>query len=285
MRKARGFTIIELLVVMVIVSLLVAMAAVITRAITSQQRRSLTATRMQGVDAALLQYVMQNRRLPCPAFGNLPATDANYGKESARDDTNGCTTNEQHGIVPWIALGLGENDVADAWERRFTYRVQPVLAGKNGMDMSWCDPAGTGPVTAPGGQVAGACDTTCVNTNLLLCTPPSSFLSGAGNRGLAVQTVGGTPTMTPPGTGAAYVLISHGETGGGGYLNSATLATSTTTDGDEEKKNYANVALRAYYVDDAISDNPGATHFDDIVSRPSVLSVISKAGLGPRQHQ
>jgi hypothetical protein len=37
-------------------------------------------------------------------------------------------------------------------------------------------------------------------------------------------------------------------------------------------------------VDDGISDVSGATHFDDVVSRPTVLTVINKAGLGPRSH-
>jgi hypothetical protein len=123
---------------------------------------------------------------------------------------------------------------------------------------------------------------------LLTCTPPSAFLNG---KGLEVRTMNGTVVMNPAGgpppTGAAYVLVSHGETGGGGYLNTGVRYTSTVTDGTEESRNYADVAYAAgyYYVDDSIADVPGAaTHFDDIVSRPSVLAVISKAGLGPRSH-
>jgi hypothetical protein len=85
-------------------------------------------------------------------------------------------------------------------------------------------------------------------------------------------------------TGAAYVLTSHGESGGGAYLNSGVISTSTVTDGTEERKNYASAVLQPYYVDDSISDAGGVLHFDDIISRPSVLSVINKAGLGPRPH-
>ena len=99
-----------------------------------------------------------------------------------------------------------------------------------------------------------------------------------------------SPLTTPPGSahnGAAYVLISHGESGGGGYLNTGIISSSNTTDGTEEQKNYANVAYNAatsYYVDDSINAIAGVGHFDDLVSRPSVLTVISKAGLGPRAH-
>jgi hypothetical protein len=38
------------------------------------------------------------------------------------------------------------------------------------------------------------------------------------------------------------------------------------------------------YVDDSLMEAPGASHFDDIVSRPTILAVVSKAGLGPRAH-
>ena len=91
------------------------------------------------------------------------------------------------------------------------------------------------------------------------------------------------PASSPP-TGAAYVLISHGESGGGAFLDTGVLSTSTTTDGTEEQKNYTTQVLQPYYVDDQSIDVGGATHFDDVVLRPSVLSVATKAGLGPRSH-
>jgi prepilin-type N-terminal cleavage/methylation domain-containing protein len=280
MRRSRGFTLIELLIVLVIISLLVAMAAMVTRAITSQQRRSLTATRLAGIDAALAQFVILQKRLPCPADGSLASANANAGDETARDVALGCTA-EQKGVVPWKAIGLAEADVTDGWERRMTYRVQPILAANNAMDMSSCDPAGTalapvgGPCNAPG--PGAGCNSTAPNQ----CTPPALFLNG---KGLPVQTVAGTVVMTPPNTAAAYVVISHGESGGGGYLNSGQLYASTTTDGDEEKKNYADQGMQPYYLDDALNETPGATHFDDVVSRPTVIGVANKAGLGPRTH-
>ena len=95
------------------------------------------------------------------------------------------------------------------------------------------------------------------------------------------------PAAAPgPNTGAAYVLISAGETGGGAYGNSGVLAASSASggDGDEEKRNYADLAYVAgatYYVDDTTSASP---HFDDVVSRPSILAVASKAGVAPRSH-
>jgi prepilin-type N-terminal cleavage/methylation domain-containing protein len=287
MRRSRGFTLIELLIVLVIIALMVSMAALMTRAVTSQQRRSLTATRLANVDAALVQFVIVQRRLPCPANGTLTAADATWGLE-VPPDANGCTTNQQNGVAPWRTLALTQADVTDGWERLFTYRIPQRLAAPTAMDMSWCDPAG-GALTIGGAN--GLCQnvgcSSVLPATVATCTTPQNFLN---TKGLRVQNVAGTalmdPTVAPP-TGAAYVLISHGETGGGGYLNSGVLATSTTTDGTEEKLNYANVALRAppaYYVDDSLMEGAGNGHFDDIVSRPSILTVVNKASLGPRSH-
>ena len=89
--------------------------------------------------------------------------------------------------------------------------------------------------------------------------------------------------MVPPSTGAAYVVISHGETGGKAYLGSGQLSPDNVPDSAPESVNHGDLDVQAYYVDDGINDNV-ANHFDDLVSRPSVLTVITKAGLGPRAH-
>ena len=278
-----GFTLIEVVVVLLIVSIVIGMAAVMTRGVVAAQKRSLTATRMTGVDLALVQFVTQQKRLPCPADGTLD-TGANLaGVEGNRTAAGGCTA-QQNGVVPWRALGLTETDATDGWDRRLSYRVGTLLAADSGMDMSWCDAAGTSLIPWP-----TSCQTICTSSNPGNCTPPIAFLS---TKGLQVRNIAGTVLMDPavanPHTGAAYVVISHGETGGGGYLSGGQLGASTSTDGTEELKNYASAPfvnnIVTYHVDDSINTVAGAAHFDDIVSRPTVLAVATKAGLGPRAH-
>jgi prepilin-type N-terminal cleavage/methylation domain-containing protein len=283
---SRGFTLVEVAVVLLVISVLIAMAAAITRGVTAAQKRSLTATRMAMVDAAILQFVTTQRRLPCPANGTLASSDNNAGIETNRTAGAGCTTDQANGVVPWRALALTELEATDGWDRRLTYRVFPGLAADGGMDMTWCDPAGTGGAPGP-----TTCSNLCVGTNMATCTRPDYFLQ---TKGLRVRNLGETLLMNPspvaPEThsGAAYVMISHGESGGGGFLNGGTLAASTTTDGVKEALNYAtqiyDPAITYHLYDDTLSEVGGANHFDDIVSRPSILGVISKAGLGPRTH-
>ena len=279
-RRRAGFTLIEVVVVMLIFAVVIAMATVITRGIMSAQKRSLTATRITGIETALAQFAMQQKRLPCPADGTLASAANNAGVEMRA--AGACTGNQQGGVVPWRTLGLTETDATDAWERRLTYRVGPTLAADNGMDMAWCDPAGTGPLTG-----GGVCNPACTSTTLTVCTPPIAYLM---NKGLEVRDTAGNVTMNPaanPHTGAAYVVISHGESGGGGYLNSGVLGSSTVGDGTEELKNYASLpyaGVATYYLDNALVETADNTHFDDVVLRPSVLAVINKAGLGPRAH-
>ncbi len=291
-RRAAGFTLIEVVVVLMIFSLVIAMAAAITRSLSAAQKRSLTITRLALVDAALVQFVSQTKRLPCPADGTLLST-ANTAGVEVRNANGGCSVNVatpvtlQNGVVPWRTLGLTESDATDGWERRLTYRLQPELAANGSpMDMSSCDPASSLAIVA-----TATCNPACSSTALASCTPPASFLL---NKGLTVKNIAGTTVMDPtavppptPPTGAAYVVISHGETGGGGFASTGTLTTSSVTDGTEEARNYANltfVAGTTFYVDDSLMEASGPTHFDDLVSRPTLLSVITKAGLGPRSH-
>jgi type II secretory pathway pseudopilin PulG len=281
-----------MVVVLFILGIVISMAAVLTRGVTAAQKRSITAARLATVDAALVQFAQQQRRLPCPADGTRPGTATTApipGDEGARTAA-GCTAAggnyETNGVVPWRMLGLTETDATDGWDHRITYRIDPRLAADSALDMSWCDAAGSEAPTAP--AAPRACTAGCTSTLLTSCTPPLAFLV---TKGLTVRNVAGTVVMDPsgnPNTGAAYVLVSAGETGGGAYLNTGVLGASTLTDGTEEQKNYASgsyvSAALTYYVDDGISDASGITHFDDVVLRPSLMNVITRAGLGPRAH-
>jgi prepilin-type N-terminal cleavage/methylation domain-containing protein len=299
----RGFTLFEIVIVIAVIGLLSTMLVGMTASLLNQQRMQLTRGRLAAIDIALTLYVSQYKRLPCPADGRIDSTAAGAGVENANVVTpRTCAGNQQYGIVPWGALGLGAADIEDGWGGRFTYRVGPDLVVDNAMDFSNCDPAGTGPapgVNPPYCTPAGTGALSCNSSNLGSCTSPNAALASAPGKGLVVETVaGGNPIMDPRGTtlspistGAAYVVISHAQEGGGAYNGQGVLQSSSVAAGTQEALNFANLpytvpgalpaAPTSFLVDDSYN-GAGATHFDDLVSRPNVLTVAVKAQLGPR---
>lgn len=287
-----GFTLIEIAVVIVVMSLLLAMIAGLATAMLGQQRREATRQRLAGVETAIALFVSQNKRLPCPADGRIAGTAANAGQE-LRNGTGQCTVagaadTQTHGVVPWLSLGLAEQDVTDGWGNRLTYRLAPELALVNAMDLTACDPGGTG------GLVGTVCNATCSSGSFPSgCTPPSTYTQGKGLkiRNLASASLIMNPNANPS-TGAAYIVISHGENGEGAYSNQGIVQGGAPPSGTlESANNAANVAFAFAsstasnpFVDDFPVYAEGAGHFDDWLLRPSILTVATKAQLGPRAH-
>ena len=271
--RNRGFTLVELAVVLIILSVIGGMFMSSIFTMMDSQRTSTTRAKLVAIDAALVSFVAVNKRLPCPADGRL----------QSGTETSSCQN--QHGVVPWVALGLSAQDIEDGWGNRITYRVDTRLTAANAMDMSACDPAGTGtPAVAPPNATCASSTGTCSAAALGNCVPPQSFLSG---KGIQVQNPGGQILMNPaanPATGAAYVLISHGENQGGAYSSSGTLMGPVKAGlGTSETHNSAALS-QAFYIDGDQIFADGANRFDDFVVRPSLLAVIQRAHLGPRSH-
>lgn len=279
---SRGFTLVELSVVLVILGLLAGSLFGISTGLMNVQRSATTRAKLNAVDAALVSFVAINKRLPCPAMGT-----ANTGTEVFVTQDSPCT-NQANGVVPWAALGLSASDIEDGWGTRITYRLDPFLARNNAMDMSNCDPAGTATSAGADGNVPSrsTCGVVgaCTALTLPLCVTPLQFIN---TKGLQIRdAVGGVILMDPaaPAFGAAYVLISHGENQSGGYNNNGTLLNATTAnEGTNETQNRADTSL-AYYVDAPQNFSADATRFDDFLLRPSVISVVQRASLGPRSH-
>jgi type II secretory pathway pseudopilin PulG len=283
---------VEIAVVIVVLGFLLAMIAGIATALIGQQRREVTRQRMAGIETAIALFVSQNRRLPRPADGRIAGNAAGAGAEAlvgGNCQTVAGTANSQtHGVVPWRSLGLAEPDVTDGWGSRVTYRVAPELVVANSLDLTSCDPGGTGALAG------GVCNAGCsASTFPGGCTPPSTYTAGKGLgiRNIASATLIMDPALTPS-TGAAYVAISHGENREGAYNNEGTLQGGSPASGTlEAANNAANVAFvnatsatAAPFIDDFPVYIAGTGHFDDALLRPTILTVATRAQLGPRAH-
>jgi prepilin-type N-terminal cleavage/methylation domain-containing protein len=263
-----GFSLIEITIVLIIIGILSVGALSLLAGANKQRQYADTRRNLETVNAALIQFVSREKRLPCPADGAL-ATGV---------EVTGCAAMSR-GVVPWVTLGLTENDATDGWLNRFTYRVAPELVTANSMNLTECDTAGT--LAAVGTGASKSCGA-CVAPFPCARTPVSSVLPG---KGLQVQNIAGVVQAdNATTTGAAYVIISHGENASGAYNNSEVFVTGAPPAGTAELNNANNQALKSFYVADDYNANAAPAYFDDIVLYKTVHWVIGQARLDARSH-
>ena len=296
-RKSRGFSLVEIAIVLAILGFVLTIGLQATGAYLSHERRKVSLARVAGLDVALANFVAVQGRLPCPADGSLATGVALAGVEARTALTGVCTAMDT-GVVPWVTLGLTEAEALDGWNTRISYRTITAVAAppnlgftsNRALDATGCDPGGAAARAAVtgGGQSVETCAAGCTLATLANCTSPANFVTG---RGLSVRSDVaplGILLMDPAAlTGAAYVLISHGENRGGGYDSIGTLQAGTPANGALEAPNANNQALPvlpAAFIDAPFNDSDGAARFDDIVSRPTLMTLLVKAGLAPRAH-
>jgi len=297
-RRANGFSLVEISIVLVIIAILATVVAGPAVVQIKQRRATETQAKLAVIEGALALFAAQNYRLPCPALGTVDATDpaplvaAASGIERVDSTTTptACTlTNQQHGVIPWKALGLSVSEVTDGWGNIFTYRVDASMIRLQSLNLTFCSPGGSPTTAATGTAPHLRCDTLCsAATFTTNCTTPATVTVG---RGLKVQDISVTPLANPaasPSTGVAYVVISHGENGIGSYTATGSFNSSgSPAVGTEEAKNRADVAYVAatsYLVENTPNFGEGTNHFDDFVLRRTILSVATKAQLGPRAY-
>jgi prepilin-type N-terminal cleavage/methylation domain-containing protein len=130
MRNTNGFTLMELAMVLVILSLLLIGMLVPLTAQLEQQRVADTDRYLEQIKEALIGFAVANRRLPCPA------TATSEGRESfaaGGDAANGKCSNFTNGFLPAATLGVKPVDdqgfAVDAWNAaasgRIRYAVYP----------------------------------------------------------------------------------------------------------------------------------------------------------------
>jgi len=241
----RGFSLVEMAMVLVIIGLLLGGLLMPLTAQIDQQKIGETRKSLAEIKEALAGFAIVNGRLPCPANGSIAADAASAGQE-ATTGTGAlliCTTTigsgvpSNSGVLPWATLGLSETD---AWGRRFTYRVTSSFA-------DGADGAGSS-----GGTAACTTSPTASGVSFQLCSN--------GNMRVLTASSGGTSLAT----NIPAIIISHGKNGFGAFTRTGTQITTVGAD-ENEAENTDGVA-DTDYVDREIDLNPDtAATFDDIV--------------------
>lgn len=116
-KLVEGFSLLEMAVVIALMSVMLTMGLGLMNAKMESAAWSETKTKQEKIKVALVAFLRQNGRLPCPyrAPLNIAPTDGS--------ETSPCTGNNGRGILPWRALGLSRSDVVDGWGNFISYRV------------------------------------------------------------------------------------------------------------------------------------------------------------------
>ena len=252
MRK--GFTLLEISVVLVIIALITGMAVSSGIMMVGSARDSSTRTKMRAIEAALASYRVTNNRLPCP--GDFTITDgaANFGVEGATAGTctggspsanfsgAGATNTAATGVegaLPVVTLGLPNDMMYDGWGHKFRYVVDKALTAVNAFS-----------------AMTAACENSAITIK---------------------DASGGARTRS-----AIYALISSGANGHGGYTKQGAMTNAASSNTDELANCHcdANAASTTYaptYVQKDGTRNASTLSdtFDDIVSYKERWQVMS----------
>nr|WP_249116085.1 prepilin-type N-terminal cleavage/methylation domain-containing protein [Azoarcus sp. L1K30] len=107
-RRATGFTLVEMAVVLVILALVTGMLIVPVNSHLDARNRQDTESRLRDIEQTLIGFAILNGRLPCPTTETDPASPG-YGLEH----TPPCD-HSHVGYLPWRTLGVSPTD---AWGR------------------------------------------------------------------------------------------------------------------------------------------------------------------------
>jgi prepilin-type N-terminal cleavage/methylation domain-containing protein len=129
-RNERGFSLIEMAVVMMIMGLLLGGLFTAIGQSTENTRRTDTLAQLELIEEALYGYAQAYGRLPCPA------TNVTAGVEAPAVPlaTGICTV--AHGFVPHVTLGIQSQPttnglLVDAWRNPIRYSVSILDSGAN----------------------------------------------------------------------------------------------------------------------------------------------------------
>jgi prepilin-type N-terminal cleavage/methylation domain-containing protein len=257
----RGFTLIEMAIVLVVVGLILSGGLLAVTPVLQGSRVTETNAKLDRIEDALLLFGIQNGCLPCPATGSIATGVANYGtaRHAAGYYTSGCATASNlcvatAGVVPWLNLGLSEDDITDAWGNRISYQLSsgttttctastPLASRNNNLQLS-------------GGFAR--------NSTLPSCYPYGTLAVNNAAGGAIVPGVAGQE-------GAAYVLVSHGPDGEGAWT-----ATEKAESGPHNNQE-ANADDATPFVQNDFSDF-GDVRFDDVVRWRTAPMLIQLCG-------
>ena len=203
MRRARGFTLTELAVVMAIVAFLLGGLLYTLSAQTEQRNFEDTRRRLEQARELVLGFAIVNGRLPCPA------TATSNGSESPAGGST-CTTGYA-GWLPASTIGFQQTDSSgyaiDAWGNRIRYAVS-IATPYNSQTPQVCRPVS--PTTPP--VTPHFTDKTNLKSNGIDCQP-NDLLVCKSATGITATTCGGAANQIMTTSLVVAIIFSTGKNG------------------------------------------------------------------------
>jgi len=246
----RGFSLVELSMVIAIIGISLSGALDLATTSTTAQMISSTNARLDAVEQALQVFVLNNQRLPCPA--DATASQISAGFEGAAT-VNGCANSNfssgtvYEGMVPTKTLGLSDQYMADAWNRRFTYVVDARFA--NSASTAICSSTTASQMCFKNTTIPQSTDTSSIKIN--------------GSSGTQIA------------ANAAYAIISHGPNGSGAWIYSGSATRIAASSDADEKSNTGNDAGT---FDNIFVQKDATTTFDDIARYSTKANITESIG-------
>jgi prepilin-type N-terminal cleavage/methylation domain-containing protein len=209
-RYDSGFTLVEMAMVLLIVTLLLAGLVPTISSQMEQQRTNETRKKMSEIREALIGYALRKGQLPCSADPTKIPGQSGWGTERSP-----CTAATRYGVVPWVTLGTSETD---GWGNRFTYHVDYTFADALGTTYT------TGCISTPPAPT---------QASFALCTTGEVEIYSDASFGTLVA------------NNIPAIIISHGKNGAGAWTPQGIQRPAGSTD---EQENTEYVSTDKYYV-------------------------------------
>lgn len=215
----RGSSLLELSIVLVIVGILISGSLLISASYVEQTRKDITAEKLAIIENALVIFLGQNNRLPCPASLGQKISNSTFGYEKIitsnspatcdtstnninifSGDLNGDT--QYMGAVPVRSLGLSDEYMFDGWNNRISYVVQRSFINNT--------------ITNPA----------CVSGDLAAYNHSDQYICFQGQASDPNLPNNNYPAIIDKNnniitSNVVYILISHGPNGYGAFFKSA----------------------------------------------------------------
>jgi prepilin-type N-terminal cleavage/methylation domain-containing protein len=223
----RAYSLLELSIVILIISILITGAMTMSVGTINNAKNDTSIDRINQVYQAIGNYLLSNKRLPCPAsLKKNKNTDSDYGVEVAncsgiglyQSNTN---SNLVYGAVPSKSLGLANDMAEDAYESKLIYLIDKRFAIASQTVLN----------------IANTTFSTATNTGIITINEkPSGVVQTATND-------------------AILVIISLGANKSSAFNSTANIQNTRSTDVDEMENDISSI----------FDSNPSTANFNNII--------------------